>query len=412
MKNKFIYCLKLIIVGIVIGIFIAGFQWMTHLVIDLSGYLLSFENYIWILTILGTIICFIGIYFLNKKIPGYYGSGIPQLEAYQRGWYEFNPYKLLFLITINSLFAFFGAFLLGSEGPSVSIGSSISMIGNKIIKSDSKEDVAIGGSAGFACAFASPIAGLSHLIEENKSILSLKFIFKGIVVIGISFFVSYFIYPHSLLPYFELDVLPLKYYLVLFVIVFLGVLVGKLYIYLIVKIKDFNKNKKIMIYLTFVLLILFMCLRKFFPLLSGNGMLSLELSVLDYGILTILLVLLFRLVFTGFSVSSNVSGGVVLPMLAVGSLIAMIVIKMFSLIDVEILNYSGLFIVVGMFTVFGVVTNAPITAIILGLKCASFKVIFIPLILCLVLAMIPFYVLKWENIYHQLEKRINGYPLK
>ena len=85
-----------------------------------------------------------------------------------------------------------------------------------------------------------------------------------------------------------------------------------------------------------LLMILFMLLRRFYPILVGNGTLSLELGVLDYSLIVILLILLFRLIFTAISVSSNVSGGVVLPMLAVGALSAFVLVKMYSLLDFEI----------------------------------------------------------------------------
>ena len=107
--------------------------------------------------------------------------------------------------------------------------------------------------------------------------------------------------------------------------------------------------------------------------------------------------------------SSNMSGGAVLPTLAIGSLTAILFIKAVSHFIPEITNYVGLFLIVGMLVTFAVVTNAPITAFVLGLKCASFKVIALPLFISLAISTLLFYVFKWENLYHQLEKRIPGY---
>lgn len=409
MKKILIAFLKLTLLGLIVGLFIAGYQFIGHEVISLSKFLLKSENLIWISTIACSVILLTGIMFINKKFKGYYGSGIPQIEAYHRGWYSFSPYKMLVLMTLNSLFAFFGGFLLGSEGPSISIGSSLGMISNDIFKDNNKEDIAIAGSTGFACAFSSPLAGLCHLIEENKSIISFKFIIKGIWVIAIGFFISYLVYPHSLLPYFELNVLPLKYYLILLLMVIVLIVVAKVFLFLIIKVKDFSKQKQFMFYFTPLLLVLFMILRRFYPVLIGNGMDSLNPNIIDYSLLMIFSILVFRLIFTSFSMSSNISGGAVLPTLAVGSLTAILFIKGTSYIVPDITEYIGLFIIIGMLVTFAVVTNAPITALVLGLKCTAFKVIALPLLISLIISTIPFYVFKWENLYHQLEKRIPGY---
>ena len=107
--------------------------------------------------------------------------------------------------------------------------------------------------------------------------------------------------------------------------------------------------------------------------------------------------------------SLSSASGAVLPTLAIGSLTAILFIKGTSYIVPDITEYIGLFIIIGMLVTFAVVTNAPITALVLGLKCAAFKVIALPLFISLVISTIPFYVFKWENLYHQLEKRIPGY---
>lgn len=409
MKKSLFYFFKLTLLGLIVGIFIAGYQFIGHEIILLSEFLLNNNNLIWISTIACSVLALVGLMLINKRFPGYYGSGIPQIEAYHRGWYNFSPYKMLILMTVNSLFAFFGGFLLGSEGPSVSLGSSIGMISNDIFKDDSKEDIALAGSTGFACAFSSPLAGLCHLIEENKHILSIKLIIKGIWVIGLGFFISYLVYPHSLLPYFELNVLPFKYYIFLILMVIICVVVSKVFLLLIVKVKDFSKHKQFMFHFTPVLLILFMMLRRYFPVLVGNGMDSLEPTLIDYTLLMIFSILLFRLIFTSLSMSSNVSGGAVLPTLAIGSLTAIIFIKCICNFIPEISNYIGLFLIIGMLVTFSVVTNAPLTAFVLGLKCTAFKVITLPLLIALIICTIPFYVFKWENLYHQLEKRIPGF---
>ncbi|MBE6136940.1 MAG: hypothetical protein E7176_00905 [Erysipelotrichaceae bacterium] len=411
MKRYLLYTTKLILVSIIIGLAIALFQFLAHELIYLSTKLLA-SNWIYAtLIILVALIIYTGLFFVNRKFDGYYGSGIPRIEAYYHGWHTFNPYLMLVMIFINSLFGFFTGFLLGSEGPSISISTSIGMIGNKALKQKDTEFEASAGSAGFACAFASPLAGFCHLIEENKNVISLKLILKGLLVIGFSFVVSYLVYPHNLLPFFEVEALPFNYYYLLIILGVIIALIAKAYSVIIVKIKSLDTKFHFMHILTPLLLVGFMILRRFCPILCGNGSNSLQLDVIDYSLVAIIGILLFRLAFVGFSSSAYTSGGLVLPMLAVGALASFILVKIYSFIDSSILEYTALFVICGMVSTFGAVTKCPLTAFILGLKCSSFNIVVWPLTLVVLLTAAISYFFKYSSIYHELEKNIPGYGL-
>ena len=62
-----------------------------------------------------------------------------------------------------------------------------------------------------------------------------------------------------------------------------------------------------------------------------------------------------------------------------------------------------------MFLSFAIITNAPLTGFILGLKYAPVKVIILPIAITMACSYLTYKLLKLENIYHKLEKRINGY---
>lgn len=410
MKKFIFYSLKCLILSIIVGVFIAGYQFIAHEVIHLSETLLN-KNYIsMVVTIaISFIICIILI-FVNKKFKGGLGSGVPQFEAYHAGWYKIRGLVMLILIPINSLFAFFTSFLLGSEGPSISIGSSSAVIINDVTKEEDKEVVACGGSAAFGCAFASPLAGFTHLIEENKNyIKSPLFILKGMIIIILSFFISYFIYPHNLLPYFESSKMPSIYYLYLILLIIVAIIVGKGYSFMIVAIKKMSLKSNFMQYLTPILLVIFMLLKVFYPYLSGNGSAMFDLSIIDLGIFLLIISLLFRIFGTALSVSSHTSGGVVLPMLAVGALAGYIVVALVSLFDKNILEYMPIFVVCGMMIVYTVVTKCPITSLVLGFKCMDLSIIFFPLVISILITYIIEKLLKSETLYHSLEKLIPGY---
>lgn len=404
--NKILYILKLTLLAIIVGIVISIYQYIIHLIVDVSIFLISNNIFIFLLTLFLTLSVYFVVNYFNKKHPGYYGSGVPQVEAYNEGVYEFNPYKMMLFISINSLFAFFSNFLLGSEGSSVSIGTSIGMIQEKLFKEEKNNNHILSGSSAFACAFVSPLAGICHLIEENKKILNLKLILKGIYVIIISFIVSYLIYPHSLLPYYDSLFLPIKYFWLLLLVIIFTIVVSKLFMYLIIKIKDITKGKKIMEFVTPILIVIFITLSRFFPVIVGSGSGLLKSDLFSYSILIILLIIIFRLFGTALSISSNTSGGLVLPTLAVGAVTPQILIKAYSLIDNDILNYSNIFIICGMCIAYVIVTKCPVTGLVLGLKCMQLKIIVVPLVLSVIICYIFTKVYKYDNIYHKLLKRL------
>lgn len=409
MKKKIINLLILILAGIVIGVLIALYQYLAHIVIHGSHKLLTSDLWLMILGIAFTFLAIQYLFFINKKMPGYYGSGIPQFEGYHTFNYEINPYKMIGLMMFNSLFAFFSCFLLGSEGPSISMGASIGLVKNKLTKEDDKEIVAVGGSAGFACAFSSPLAGFIHLLEENKKIISISLILKGLLVVSISFFISYLIYPHDLLPYFDIKSLDFKLYYAFIPLILICVLVSRLFVLLNVGLKDFNKKYKIISYFTPALLVVFMILARFHPVLVGSGSNLLNPNIVDYSLIIILGILVFRIIATAVSANTSISGGIVLPTLALGAIAADLIAKILGLINPSFVEYTDLFIICGMLATFACVTKAPITALVLGLKCASLKLIILPLIITIGFSYLIIVIFKCENLYHKLEKRLPGY---
>jgi H+/Cl- antiporter ClcA len=400
--NKMLYFFKLTLVAVIIGAFISLYQYLIHLVVDLSITLLTGKFNVFILTIFTVLLLYLVILFINKKNPGYYGSGIPQIEAYYDHKILISSAKMFILIFINSLHAFFSNLLLGSEGTSVSIGTSIGLIENKIFKDEDNYNGIYGGSSAFGCAFLSPLAGMCHLFEENIKTINFKKFIKGCYVIVLSFLVMYLLYPHKLLPVFESIHLPLKFYYILIFIVIFGILTAKFFIWLNVKIKSITKKNKSMAYVTPCLIIICMVLVRFYNVSVGSGSRILTANLLSGSLITLILLFLFRLLFTSLSLSAYTSGGLVLPTLAIGCLASLIIVKIVSIFNPTILDYQYIFVICGMFTTFSIVTKCPLTGFVLAMQCMDVKVIILPVIVTIVICYVMMKVFKYDNIYHQL----------
>ena len=410
LKSILLDILRLVIIGLIIGLFISFYQFLAHEVILWGGYLFNKSTTTcFVIAFLVTLTYFINLMLINKIIPGYSGSGIPAFEGYQAGWYKINPIKMLIMIFINSLSAFFAGFPLGGEGPSISISGSIGMIINKIFKKEDKIAVAASTGAGFSTAFLAPIAGFIYLIEENKEIFGYKLLIKGLVIIAVSYFVGIYVYDHNLLP---IDVnveLPFKYSYILLVVIIMSIIGAKMFLFSVVFFKDFSKKHKRFNYLLPLILFLFIMLRRYFPISVGSGSFILDNDLLDVSLWILLIVLVIRTVTTGVCNSSLTSGGLTLPMLAMGVLIGKIVTHFFGLFIPDALNYSSIFEVCGMAIVFAIVCNAPLTALLLGLKVSSVSTFILPLGISILLAFTAIKIFKQESVYRLLEKRLPGY---
>ena len=415
MREKLLIILRVALGGVLVGLIISLFQYLTELVIHLGAYLASSSVTSFIILYLAGLIIYAILFFINRRNPGHYGSGIPQLEAQYDGIYQVNPFKMLPLIFINSLYSFFIGLPLGAEGPSITISSSIGLILNKLFKVDDNTLAMACGSSGFACAFSNPIAGICHLIEENKKDLSLGFIIKGIAVLAIAYLINYFIIDETLLPYFSLKPMPPLYYLYLILVIGFVLLISKAYSISILWLKGLSRNNRLVFYLTPLLIILFITLRRFMPLLTGSGLSLLKLDTMDYLLIAILSFLMFRVLTTALAVSSSVSGGIVLPMLCMGGLVGLATVKLIGKWDSNILEYSEIFMLVGMFSFLGVLTRCPFTALALGLGCGSLNALALPLILTIAITFIASHFLKYNSIYYDLKnlflKGISDDPL-
>ncbi len=409
MKKLLIDGIKTLLAGVLIGIFISLFQFLTHEIIKLSTYLLTYDgNLIFILVILLSLSFSFVLIYINKKNPGYTGSGVPQFEGYQSGFYKINPYKMFIFIWINSLFGFFFCFLLGGEGPSISISSSIGLGINKKIKRDDKELIAACGSAGFGVAFMSPIAAFCHLLEENKKLLSVRLIIKGLFIIVISFIISHFIYNHNLLNISSDLVLPINYYYILVLIFIFSLFISKCYILLIVKIKDMTKRIKIWSYLLPIFILIFMVIKRNNSLLVGSGIEIISADSTDVSLLIIVGILVFRLIGTAISANQTISGGLVLPMIACGALVGDLIVTLISSWDEDVIKYKNLIVIISMLSVFSFVCHTPLTALALSLKLLCFKAI-LPLFIVLFFGTLVLYFFRQKNIYRELEERLPGF---
>lgn len=382
--------LQILLVSVFVGILICLYLTIAGLVIDFSnkvlrGDLLDFVRGLVVASILLILLLLLNAHYGKR----WYDNGRLLIEGYYEGEGEWNPFKHIFFVFTNSLMAFFSGFLLGSEVPSVMMASSCGLIASRIAKANDKDVVKCAGSAGFAVAYMSPIAGLCHLIEENKKHLSFKLILLGLPTIALSFVIAFlfkhYVYHfHSVYMVFD-SFLPFRYYPLLLLIGFLSVLVAKMFFIGYKLIARSKTMMRFMDIITFIIALGYMVLRRFYPFLVGDGSFLFENGLLDFTWFAILGVLLFRIFNTSLSFKASLSGDVVVPALAMGAILSDLIVSLFTGIMPGIAEYASIIRFVGMLSVFASVSGNFLTAFALIFN-STFKFSVLPVMVSLSIA--------------------------
>lgn len=369
--------LSFVLTGIIVGLAIGFFKKAIVFVSARMIYLISLVKDRPIYA-LGIIILFIIIgtfvYFLSKKDPNINGSGIPIIYGMLDNEFTVDSPRTLIRKFIASTLAIGSGLTLGREGPSVQIGGLIGDIVHKISKSKENKRYFIGSAAGagIAVAFNAPIAGMLFTVEEifkktdRKVFLSTAItIFTAIITADIAFGN----HPALLdVPHFE--VMRLSMIGILIVLgIFVG-LSGVFFNYCVIGSKDVYKKININPYIKYLIpfvvtaIVLMIDIDLFasseeFIFLATKGETSLLRLILFYFAKIFLLSLAF---------GAGVSGGSLVPLLVIGSLVGNIVAT--SLVMAGLLDPSFIFVfsILGMCGHFSAIVRAPITAIILVLE--------------------------------------------
>lgn len=167
------------------------------------------EHSRWWSLLVSPLMLVIVVFCTRKLFPGTQGSGIPQAIAALRSHNDGARRKLLsFRIAIGklvlTLMGFLGGASIGREGPTVHIGASMMYSLGRFTKFPTHYVrhglIMVGGAAGIAAAFNTPIAGIIFAIEEMarfyeeraSGMLLVAVIIAGLAALGLLGNYTYF----------------------------------------------------------------------------------------------------------------------------------------------------------------------------------------------------------------------------
>jgi len=412
--------LKLLLQGIVVGIF-SGFLVVFYRIVleraeELRSFILNIniEKYklvpMWFFAM---IVLAIIVGQLIKNEPLISGSGIPQVEGVLLRKIKFNWLSLIIKKFIGGVISIGAGLSLGREGPSIQLGAAMGQGVSRIFKRAKIEErylITSGASAGLAAAFNAPLAGIMFSLEEVHKQFS-PLILLPVMASSIT---ADFISKHffGLKPVFNFnDIISIQLDNYIYIII-LGVIVGicgAVYNYTLLKTQDiYNKLNFIPVeYRPMIPFILAGCLAFILPEVLGGGHSIIESLIHgSYTMKMLLVIILVKFVFSMISYGSGAPGGIFFPLLVLGALTG-------AIYGNVLVNYFGFnpeyinnFIILAMAGYFSAIVRAPITgSILITEMTGSFSHLLSVSIVSLV-AYIIASLLKSDPIYESLLGRL------
>ena len=413
--HKYILIKDSLLVGLIVGVTIVIYRFLASKLsnIFINLYLQGRKNIVLIpfifilLIILGYVVAK-----QVKKEPMISGSGIPQVEGILTRRLKMNWFSILYNKFIGGLICLGVGLSVGREGPSVQMGACIGegiAHGFDKLENEEKYLITSGASAGLSAAFNAPLSGVMFALEEaHKNFSPLVLLSAMVASLAADFVSKQFFGINPSLMFEGMTSLPLKYY---WTLIILGVTIGVsgvLFNKGILKTQSIFKNSnlstEIKIIIPFVVTGIVGLIS---PILLGGGHeLIISLQESNLTIITLLIFIIVKFLFTFICFGSGVPGGIFFPLLTLGSLVGNVV----GLISVLYLGVPSIylvnFIVIAMAGHFAAIVKAPITAIVLISEMTGSLEHLLSLSIVVLIAQLTSDLLKSHPIYESLLDRI------
>lgn len=326
----------------------------------------------------------IGISAFHKTAPNTKGGGIPTAIGILRGLITFKWYRNLFNVFFASMVTFFIGVPLGNEGPSVQMGTAIGRgTVNVFTRKNRAWDryVMTGGAcAGFAVATGAPISGILFAVEEAHQRISPMIVLVSITSVMFAHIVSVLLSPLldvslNLFPEMSLKTLQISE---LWIPAVIGIVVG-LFSTLFIKfhklLRYFWKLKLskvkayIKIYICLFVTLIFGLIS--YSFISTGHDLILDITADSVPWYMLIAILVFRLTVMLASNSSGITGGMFLPILALGAIISGLIGKTLTVTTALSVDYYSLIVMLGLAACTAGMMKTPLTAITFAVEALS-----------------------------------------
>lgn len=375
--------LQAAVVGTAASVLICLYKFLIKYIIAFakSGYAFMREH-LWAVlpmavVMLGAALLFARIY---RKVPDLKGGGIPISICAIRSLTPFDGIKNLIGVFGLSLCSFLFGLPLGNEGPSVQMGTAMGDLVSRIFgKKERVQNMTGGACAGFTVATGAPISGILFAVEEAHKKVSGKIIATAAVSVLFAALTSELLSPVLGVSkgLFEAVTLPTLSAKELWLPLACGVVLGLFSVLFLhyYRLLDTLSNKKagavphfIKLFVIFVLT-LGVGLYSFDMISTGHDLVH-HLGEGNMALYLTVLILLVRTTLTLGANANGVTGGIFLPLLALGATAAAILANLCVSLGMSG-SYYLLIVMLGIVGCVAGMMKMPLTAVVFAVEALS-----------------------------------------
>lgn len=385
------------ITGVLTAVVITLYKVCSHAVIALSetGYAYFREHLIWLPCVIAVLFgVALLIAYCHRKAPNLQGGGIPTSIGIVRGVISFHWLGNLIGTFFLSLTSFLIGVPLGNEGPSVQMGTAV---GRGTVFSVAKKHRAWdryamtgGACAGFSAATGAPISGILFAVEEAHQRISPMILLISAFSVIFARITTELLAPLcgvsvSLLPDVHLPTLSVRD---IWLPLIVGIVVG-LFSVLFLKYfrllnmlfhATFGKMRRSV--KIFIVLLLTLCLGLCsFSFISTGHDLIVSLLNGKTGLYMLFLLLIVRTTLTLSANTNGITGGVFVPILAIGAVAAAILANIMETAFGLSAGHYALILILGITACIAGMMKMPLTAIVFSLEALSCSGNILPVII-------------------------------
>lgn len=379
------------------------------------------------------IVCCLLMAVIQTLVPSSRGSGIPLAEGAARGMLRVRWLRTAAALIAGSLLSFTCGMPLGSEGPSVAVGGLIGEGVGRIAKKPTELRrylVTGGASAGLAAAFNAPLTGLAFAFEETHRRFSPNILASALsAVISAVAVTQAVFFGFSHIPYLaELGIRAgaapfaflsqatptgLNILWMCLIALAVGILCAALGIAfnraIVALSKLTGKIKSTTLRLLPAFLLTAVCGIISFAVV-GSGEFAVEDFATSLMAHVIVVLLIMRFAMTVVAGGTGATGGLFLPMIAIGGLFGGIVAWACWEMGLDSMYIPNI-VVLCICAFFAASVRAPITAIIMSVELTASFVNLLPCAIAVAVAVVLTDITKTEPLYEQaLENLVQVAP--
>lgn len=402
--------------GAVTGAIVTVYKWLAGYATTVSAALFgAVRTYLWLLPVAVAILLGLGflLHTLYHRHPQLRGGGIPTAVGAMRGTLPANGLRDTFASTVLSLVAFVCGVPLGTEGPSVLLGTGLGGVAARKAPKKwhawERFSMTGGACAGFSAATGAPLSGILFAVEEAHRRISPLIVLMAVVSVLFSELTSNLLAPllgveTTLFSFSAHPPLALtKIWVPLVVGVCAGVF-AVLFLRGYARLASWLRRLPPALVLCGVLLLTLAAglISQDF-VFTGHGLIE-ELFEHTPALWMLVAILLVRSVLSLSANVAGITGGIFLPLMAIGAVLAALLGRVLCLWGVDPALYS-IIVCLGICGCIAGMMKMPLTAVLFAVEALGLSQNLLPVILVCALSYVIPETLKEDSVVERVLHR-------